>query len=46
MFPSYYPNRAVRRAVCFNKLNRIPSEWRSFLMMNPEFAETIRKVGL
>lgn len=46
MFPSYYLNRAVRRAVKFNKLSRLPSEWRVFLTANPAFADAVRKVGL
>lgn len=46
MFPSYYPNRAIRRAVCFNKFQRLPSEWRVFLTAQPQMVEAIKKVGL
>lgn len=46
MFPSYYPNRAVRRAVRFNKFQTLPTEWRVFLTANPEMVLSIKQVGL
>lgn len=42
-FPSYYPNRAVRRAVKQNRMSRLSDVWRAFLNMNPEFLLTIKK---
>lgn len=45
-FPANYPNRAVRRAVCLNKMNRLPSEWKAYLAAVPTFAAMIKEVGI
>lgn len=41
-FPSYYPNRAVCRAVRQNRLSRLSGDWRAFIVLNPQFATAIK----
>lgn len=40
-FPSWYPNRAVRRAVKQRREFRLPNEWKAFLALNPNLRQTI-----
>lgn len=41
--PSYYPNRAVRRAVQQNRWSRLPGEWRAFLTLNTPLVSRIKE---